>query len=590
MTTEMPSFQVGFPIDDPNGPWEFVLVMAQRSPTSVQQWLSDIDGRSRKPATCSGTTGAADVLKAAQGHHIREKSFVFCHVSNDQTRRSPDDWHYSSDGAACSLALVRGESTTPFSEPVVLISCECRFGEAGSWSLGSTTLHNVAVHHKREEQIRSLKNKWRAATEGKNAGQPIVALVLHKKDAALLGSQLGCEPTPLTRELFRDLARRTRDELLLVEVDSEQMPLLADALGINNYHFKSTRYDNEYTQAISTSEKKLPEQLPHPDAPYDQAWYVNRPRAEQNVLNLLMNPGAPVVLWGPERFGKTWLLNFLLDTIQAQDHSATIVRVNLWDYDTTTNSSFDAFLLHIASQIVEAVAGPEQWLAELTSGLGPIQQKLKRHMGRHVLPMCAGRLIFAVDRADVAHRASFLDTFVGMFRAWGQNSDELWCRLRLILAMSRTQTEIHRDDKGSPLNTSIWVQLMDFTTEQIAIIAEKYGLRLTDREISSLVDFIGGHPYLVKLVLHRVAMQRCSLGDILNEPNQRLNTFENYLEYYRSRLRNAPELRQTIRRLAKAPTPMPDLGVFLPLQRLGLIVQDYNTCRLRYPLYEHLAE
>lgn len=225
MSRKTPKYRIGFPIDDVGDGWEFVLVRARRQSPSVRYWL----GKKSITANLS-ETGAERAKRAAKAHQLRAKHFEFCHIANHSDGH-PLDWQHESDGAACVLALVLQEVDVHCSKHIVLISCECSFGE-GDGSFQAIELNNVTPHDNEATRRDSLEKKWRAAVEGKKAGFPIAALVLHEEDANLLKTTLGPVPKLLSGSTFDELVSSDREEPTLVSVGPGQMQLLAQALEV----------------------------------------------------------------------------------------------------------------------------------------------------------------------------------------------------------------------------------------------------------------------------------------------------------------------------------------------------------------------
>ena len=152
MSLKSPKYRIGFPIDDVGDGWEFVLVGARRHSPSVRYW------RGKKSITANlSETGAERAKRAAKAHLLRAKHFEFCHIANHSDGH-PLDWQHESDGAACALALVLQEVDVHCSKHIVLISCECSFGE-GDGSFQAIELNNVTPHDNEATRRDSLEKK-----------------------------------------------------------------------------------------------------------------------------------------------------------------------------------------------------------------------------------------------------------------------------------------------------------------------------------------------------------------------------------------------------------------------------------------------
>ena len=323
-----------------------------------------------------------------------------------------------------------------------------------------------------------------------------------------------------------------------------------------------------------------------PGAPYDLRWHIHREEEEQTALNYLDQPGAPVVLWGPEKFGKTWATQYLIDCVHHQDGAKSkIAAVNLDTFDNESRRDYSAFILELAYQIVAAVGGSEDWITKHWDSRGSVNVRLGRIMREHILPLADTRLIMAIDRVDAVWRLPFKDDCFGMLRAWAQ--DKRLRKLRLILGISTTPTMLIDRPTQSPFNLTPPIVLGDFNRKQVRELAGKYGLHWSDRDFAELDDLIGGHPYLVRHVMHRAALAggipaRSLIGESTS-------LFDDFLQRYSRRLHQQPELLLGLRSLRSESLAELDPQISHRLESAGLAVEEKaGLFRLRYRLYERL--
>ncbi|MCB9568844.1 MAG: AAA-like domain-containing protein [Myxococcales bacterium] len=323
-----------------------------------------------------------------------------------------------------------------------------------------------------------------------------------------------------------------------------------------------------------------------PGAPYDLRWHVHRDEEEQTALNYLDQPGAPVVLWGPEKFGKTWTTHYLIDCVHHQDGGkAKVVAINLDTFDYESRRDYSSFILELAYQIVASIGGPEEWVNQAWGSRGSVNVRLGRVMREHILPLADSRLIMAIDRVDAVWGLPFKDDCFGMLRAWAQ--DKRLAKLRLVLAISTTPTMLIDRPTQSPFNLTPPIVLGDFTREQVRELATKYGLRWSDADFAELDELIGGHPYLVRHVMHRAALAGgVPAGSLIDEST---SLFDDFLQRYSRRLHNQPELLAGLRSLRSESLAELDPEVSHRLESAGLAVEEKTGLfRLRYRLYERL--
>lgn len=322
-----------------------------------------------------------------------------------------------------------------------------------------------------------------------------------------------------------------------------------------------------------------------PGAPYNMNWHVHRGEEERTALNYLDQPGAPVVLWGPDKFGKTWMSQFLTDMVlQADGGTCRVIAINLDTFDHEAKSDYTNFTREFAFQIVGAIGGPEDWVPTLWRSPGSVNQKLGRLMRENVLPLASSRVVLALDRVDAVWGLPFKDDWFGMLRAWAQ--DPRLERLRLVLGISTTPRRLIERPTQSPFNLTPPIVLGDFSREQVKQLAQLYGLEWGERDFDELTELIGGHPYLI-----RQAMHRANLGGGLSARElvgELTGLFDDFLQRYARRLQGQPELLGALRRMRGGALIELDPEVSAPLESSGLAIEDKGLFRLRYRLYERL--
>lgn len=323
-----------------------------------------------------------------------------------------------------------------------------------------------------------------------------------------------------------------------------------------------------------------------PGAPFNHSWHIGRAEEERTALNYLDQPGAPVVLWGPEKFGKTWTAQFLTNCVMQQDGGdCRVISINLDTFDHESRADYPSFIRELAFQIVGALGGPEDWVPTLWRSHGSVNQKLGRLMRENVLPLVNTRVIMALDRVDAVWGLPFKDDCFGMLRAWAQ--DARLGKLRFILGISTTPRRLIDRPTQSPFNLTPPIVLGDFDRAQIEQLAGLYGLSWSDRDFTALTELLGGHPYLVRHVMHRANLAGgVAVSELLDEGT---SLFDDFLQRYARRLHNAPELLAGIRRLRSETLSELDPEISTRLEAAGLAVEEkVGFYRLRYRLYERL--
>ena len=328
-----------------------------------------------------------------------------------------------------------------------------------------------------------------------------------------------------------------------------------------------------------------------PQAGYDPDWYVERSEAESIAKSYLEFPGAPVVLWGPYRSGKTTTLKHLLEYVRTDEKTtSTIVRVNLAFFDGKSKLSLDALLEEMATVVLQDLGGDVDIVSRTWAGFGSPTNKLTRLMELHVLPRVEKRLVLAIDRADEIWRRDFRYDFFSLLRGWADNAERpIWSRLRLVLAISSSPLFLIDDPRRSPFNLTDPIELSDLGDTQIRALARKYDLSWNNTDLEAVKAQVGGQPYLLRVLMFRAGVTKTPLHELL-EPQNLSRVFAAYFDQYRAWLADKPELGQELRRFKE--------GLKLPaekgeachtLVRAGLLNEvDIDLYHLRYGVYKHL--
>jgi hypothetical protein len=325
-----------------------------------------------------------------------------------------------------------------------------------------------------------------------------------------------------------------------------------------------------------------------PGAAYQRTWYINRAREELTALRNLDVPGAPVILCAPEKLGKSWLLDYLLEQQRESAGKDRFVELDLIESglpdQPTPGVALDPFLRDLAEQVASKLGLNRDSLAAAWDGWGTAGRKLKRWLESEALASIAppGRLFLALENADAVWRAGLGNQFFPLLKAWSEGSKDKaspWTRLRLILSVSTAPALLVPDT--SPLNVSEPIHLEDLSREQVAQLASLYGLRLEAGELDELMRLIGGHTYLVSLVMSRVALLGHRLDRVLQE------VLNNCGDYCRSLqlVTNEPKLRAALCDLLHDPKAAADPVQAQRLKDAGLMVRSHGGIVPRFGLY-----
>lgn len=273
-------------------------------------------------------------------------------------------------------------------------------------------------------------------------------------------------------------------------------------------------------EAFNSAFKLAP--LIAPGGSYDSRFYVSRQRTESQADSYLATSGKPTILWGPERFGKTWLLERLLENWKTRYPNGRIARINLNEFTEEDFASYSSFLfqisLHFSAQILGLTDLPHKiWQTDNTPNT-----RMKQLVRLIIAPgnIRNDPTLLVLDHVDMLLRYRKISgTFFRMLRGWLDERTATWEAFRLLLTVTTSPNHLSEDAHSSPFeNLSEPLFVEPFGLEQIRQIAEKYKVNWNQLELLRLHDWVGGHPYLVSMIVYESALGNRSLTDLIENP------------------------------------------------------------------------
>jgi hypothetical protein len=329
------------------------------------------------------------------------------------------------------------------------------------------------------------------------------------------------------------------------------------------------------------------EELQAPGGNYDRRWHVRREYTERQALANLHRPGKPAVLWGPEGFGKTWLMQHLIAELRQENAAWRTAQVDLQAFSREQRQSDDRFLRDLGAALVEELEGPGDLMARAWQRDSAPNGKLT-WLVKELLTASAAPLVLVIDRADAILDTPFRDDFFGLLRSWAEKQKEPWPRLRLLLAVSTTPMRLTGNIHLSVFyGLTVPIQLGHLEPEQVRQLVRLHRLDWSDADLARLMDLVGGHPFLLRLALHEAALHRVGPGALLPGPGQD-GLYAQHLRHYRQLLQKDGELHAALRSVGREGTRALDPDAYEELQRMGLVTETDGRYRLCCRLYERL--
>jgi hypothetical protein len=328
-----------------------------------------------------------------------------------------------------------------------------------------------------------------------------------------------------------------------------------------------------------------PAQLERPYGTMDpeSKFYVER-AGDEICRRELARQGATVVIKAPRQMGKSSLLVRAAAQAKAQGKAVAFLDFQLLDESTLQDPAafFKGFCHWMADELQLDHAQVEEFWKR---GLGNIQL-CTRYIERQVLMHVNEPVVLVMDEVDRMLESRFASDFFGMLRNWhnSRRAGNEWQQLDLLLVISTEPYLLIDDLSQSPFNVGRVIWLEDFDRAQVAALNERHGNPFYEAHLDRLMMLVGGHPYLVRQAMYRVAMGEYTAADLFARAAAADGPFGDHLRRHLTRFTQRPELQRAMRQVVLRQT-LVDEALFYRLQGAGLVRRDEGRVMPRCGLY-----
>lgn len=329
--------------------------------------------------------------------------------------------------------------------------------------------------------------------------------------------------------------------------------------------------------------------------------YVERPPIESVCKEEILTPGALLRIKASPKMGKTLLLSRLINDATSKGYKAVDLKLRLAEEADFEN--LDKFLQWFCSSITQ--------MLEIMPD-NKVNQHWKKHLGNsklkcmdyfedYLLDEDKPPLVLGLDDLDqVYQHTEIAGEFLSLLRSWHEKAKTrpIWQKLRLVLTY--TEEYAFLDINRSPFNVGTIVELPEFSSKQVADLAERHELDWGTSTVEKLMEMVGGHPYLVQEALEHVTRWGMKLEDLLEtletsptEAGIYSDLLQEHLWNLRKHLKPEEALKHSKleEALKKVVTSNSnslvelDLALASKLDELGLVKRQKNSVEPRYELY-----
>ena len=416
----------------------------------------------------------------------------------------------------------------------------------------------------------------------------------------LLSSSLGekVSKTNLTAVLAQQLDRVVQNS---GEDEWEQGEVEKQGDGEQGVENREQR-DNPKSKIVRLSahaEVQNPKSLDPPVGllPLDSAVYVERPPIESRCYEEVMRPGALIRIKAASQMGKTSLMVRILAHAKQQSADFTgaekvhTVALSLQRVDKDIFTNLDRFLRWFCTAVTRKLQLPHQVDAYWSSTFGS-KGNCTSYFEDCILPEINGILVLALDQVDeVFLHPKIADDFFPLLRSWyeeaayGDSGNPLWRNLRLIIVHS-TEVYIPLDINKSPFNVGLAIELKEFSAHQVLDLAQRYGLNLSTSELSDIMQFVTGHPFLVQHALYHLAQQDLALSQLIQSATTDAGIYRDHLHRHLKNLQEHPQLSAAYTQVIQASMPIElEQMLAFKLHSMGLVMLQGNQVAPSCELY-----
>ncbi len=310
---------------------------------------------------------------------------------------------------------------------------------------------------------------------------------------------------------------------------------------------------------------------PSGQVPLNSPFYIERSPIESECFQAILKPDALIRIKAPRQMGKSSLLSRILNYASQQDYRTVYLDFQTIDPEFIEN--LDQFLQWFCANVSDDL-GLEEQLDKYWKKVLGVKKRCTKYFEKYLLKKIHTPIVLGLDEVDQLFQNQDLATqFFALLRAWheqGKNNPD-WQRLRLIIVHSK-EVYIPLNINQSPFNVGLGIELPEFNLEQVKDLVQRHGLTWSDEQIETLMEMLGGHPYLVRLALYEIASGKMTLERLLELAPTDEGPYYNHLHRHLLNLQKDENLQAAITKVVNAETPV-EIGTIegFKLRSMGLV-------------------
>jgi hypothetical protein len=358
--------------------------------------------------------------------------------------------------------------------------------------------------------------------------------------------------------------------------------------------FSSNSINRDRTKDARRAKAKIDiPQYPGSPLPVGSNFYIERLAIQTQAYAELRQPGSLIWIKAPHKMGKSSLLLRILH--QAKQLRYYTIHLDFQQADQSILSNLDKLLRWmcktIGLQLQTECCLERFWDCELGCKVCFI---IYLH---HLLEQINQPLVLSLNEINrLFEYPDVYREFLPLLRSLNEEAryDQVLQKLRLVL-VSSTDTCTSLNCEQLPFNTGLTLRLCEFSFEEVQRLALAYQLPWENSSLVELMDWVGGHPYLIQLAFYHLTTSLPSIStdpffayqvqQLLREATTLVGAYQNHLKHIWLALQADQSLLSTIEQLISQEAIAVDSSVAYKLEGLGIVRLDDDCVTLRCRLY-----
>jgi hypothetical protein len=299
-------------------------------------------------------------------------------------------------------------------------------------------------------------------------------------------------------------------------------------------------------------------------------FYIAR-EADEEVFFAVQRPRAVVTLRGPRQSGKTSLSMGIYASVRYAESPLRAAFVDFQSFKEKEFQTLDSIWHGIAARVAPQVRAQKPNEAEWSD----YDNSCSTFLADTIFEADETPLLLCLDEVDAVFNHPIKNEFFSSIRYFFNRGarDACWKRVRWLLSTSSEPSFFIEDITVSPFNIGLRVEMVTFTPAEVGTFAGRHGLTLNDEEVARIIEYVGGRPFLVHLILYQMARRPSATEEIFDTRRASRGLFRDHLHSYLVQFQRDPALAAAMKQVIRGGS-CEDAKLTDRLDAAGLVRRD----------------